>query len=80
MDFLIPFLMFIVCGKCRGQQCQIRVPSLEVPSMTHMPTWQHFLKVRLWRICVENWVEQVFVTQKHAYQNLIIEDMLLPRD
>lgn len=48
--------------------------------MTHMPTWQHFLKVRLWRICVENWVEQVFVTQKHAYQNLIIEDMLLPRD
>ena len=26
-------------------------------SMTWMPTWQHFLEVRL-EICVKNWVEQ----------------------
>ena len=32
-------------------------PKSYVPTMTWMPTWQHFLEVRL-GTCVESWVEQ----------------------
>jgi hypothetical protein len=32
------------------------VPSLKSQSITSMPTWQHYLQVRL-GTCVENWVE-----------------------
>ena len=32
-------------------------PKSYVPSMTWMPTWEHFLEVRL-GTCVESWVEQ----------------------
>ena len=38
--------------------CRLEITTSHgVPGMTWMPTWQHFLEVRL-GTCVESWVEQ----------------------
>jgi hypothetical protein len=82
---LIPCLIFIVYGKCGVQWCQIRagshgVPSHEVPSMTWIPTWQHFLRVRLGSKLSCELGLALFCERKISIRNLTIEDMLLPRD
>ena len=46
-----------------------RSPTSQVPSMTWMPTWQHFLEVRL-GTCVESWMEQIDSTHNASPTNM----------